>query len=68
MELRLSGLLSEEEVSAMIRSIWEESESDRIVVNVTEAISSSLANILWRILARKNFSDKDLAKDSRIWC
>jgi hypothetical protein len=64
-ELRLSGLLSEEEVSAMIRSIWEESESGRIAVNVTEAISSSLANILWRILARKKFSDKDLGADGK---
>nr|ACN40859.1 unknown [Picea sitchensis] len=55
----------QEEVSAMIRSIWEESESGRIAVNVTKAISSSLANILWRILARKKFSDKDLGTDGK---
>uniref|UniRef100_A0A0G7ZNY6 Cytochrome P450 CYP750A27v1 n=1 Tax=Picea glauca TaxID=3330 RepID=A0A0G7ZNY6_PICGL len=55
----------QEEVSAMIRSIWEESESGRFAVNVTEAIYASLANILWRILARKKFSDNDLGTDGK---
>jgi cytochrome P450 len=55
----------EKEVSAMIRSIWEESESSRIPVNVTKAVSGALANIIWRILARKIFSEDDLGTDGK---
>eukprot|EP00253_Pinus_taeda_P008683 PITA_08683 len=55
----------QEELSAMIHSIWEESGSGRIAVNVSKAISASLANILWRILARKKFSDIELGPDGK---
>jgi len=55
----------EEEVSAMIRSIWEDSESGRIPVNVSKAISAALSNIVWRILAGKKFSDNDLGADGK---
>jgi cytochrome P450 len=55
----------EEEVSMMVRSIWEESESGRIPVNVTKALSSAMANIIWRILAKKKFSEVDLGTDGK---
>jgi len=50
----------EEEVSAMIRSVWEESESGRMGVNVSKAVSTLNSNIVWRILASRKFSDDDL--------
>eukprot|EP00253_Pinus_taeda_P009132 PITA_09132 len=50
----------EEEVSAMIRSIWEESESGVLDVDVSNAFSTLTSNITWRILARRKFSDDDL--------
>jgi flavonoid 3'-monooxygenase len=53
----------EEEVSAMIRSIWEESENGRMGVNVSKAISTLTSNIVWRILANRKFSDDDLGGD-----
>ena len=53
----------EEEVSAMICSIWEESESGRLAVNVSKAISTLTSNIIWRILAKKKFCDDDLGGD-----
>nr|ACN40389.1 unknown [Picea sitchensis] len=55
----------EEEVSAMISSIWEDSDSGRIPVNVTKAISAALANIVWRILVGNFFSDDDLGADGK---
>jgi len=53
----------EEEVSAMIRSIWEESEIGRMSVNVSKAISTLTSNIVWRILVNRKFSDNDLGGD-----
>jgi cytochrome P450 len=53
----------EEEVSLMIRSIWEGSESGRMGVNVSKAISTVTSNIIWRILASRKFSDDDLGGD-----
>eukprot|EP00253_Pinus_taeda_P029022 PITA_29022 len=55
----------EEEVPEMISSIWENSESGRISVNVSKAIYATLSNIVWRILARKKFSDDDLGADGK---
>nr|ACN40653.1 unknown [Picea sitchensis] len=53
----------EEEVSAMIRSVWEESGNGRTGVNVSKAISTLTSNIVWRILANRKFSDDDLGGD-----
>eukprot|EP00253_Pinus_taeda_P020753 PITA_20753 len=53
----------EEEVSAMIRSIWEESESGIITVNLSKAISTLNSNIIWRMLAGRKFTDDDLGGD-----
>jgi len=53
----------EEEVSAMIRSIWEESERGGTNVNVSKAISTLTSNIVWRILAKRKFTDDDLGGD-----
>lgn len=55
----------EEEVSAMIRSIWEESQNGTIAVNVSKAILTLTSNIIWRILARKKVSDDDLGADGK---
>eukprot|EP00253_Pinus_taeda_P010707 PITA_10707 len=54
----------EEEVSAMIRSIWEKSESGTSAVNMSEAFFTLTTNIIWRILAGKKFSNDDLGADS----
>ena len=52
-------------MSAMIRSIWEESERGKIAVNVSKAIFDTLVNILWRILSRNKFSHGDLGDDDK---
>ena len=53
----------DEEVSAKICSILEESEGGRMRVNVSKAISTLVSNIVWRILAKRKFSDDDLGGD-----
>jgi flavonoid 3'-monooxygenase len=53
----------EEEVSLMIRSIWEKSKSGTIAVDVSKAISTLTSNIVWRMLARRKFADDDLGGD-----
>eukprot|EP00253_Pinus_taeda_P000815 PITA_00815 len=53
----------EEEVSAMISSIWDESEKGKMGVNVSKAVSTLTSNIVWRILAGRKFSDDDLGGD-----
>eukprot|EP00253_Pinus_taeda_P035753 PITA_35753 len=53
----------EEEVSAIIHSIWEKSKKGRMGVNVSKAISTLTSNIVWRILANRKFSDDDLGGD-----
>jgi len=50
----------EEELSVIIRSIWEESESGTIAVNVSNAFFTLTTNIIWRMLVRKKFSNNDL--------
>eukprot|EP00253_Pinus_taeda_P007555 PITA_07555 len=50
----------EEEVSAMIHSIWGESESGTIAVNVSNAFFTLTTNIIWRMLVRKKFCNNDL--------
>jgi hypothetical protein len=50
----------EEEMSLTIRSIWEESESGTIAVNLSKAISTVASNIVWRMLTRRKFSDDHL--------
>jgi cytochrome P450 len=55
----------EEEVSAMIRTIWKESESGTIAVNVSEAFFTLTTNIIWRILVRKKFSNNDLGANGK---
>ena len=52
--------IREEEVSAMICSIWENSERGKMAVDVSKAISSLSSNIIWRILAKRKFTDNDL--------
>ena len=54
----------EEEVSEMIRSIWEESQNGTIAVNVSKATSTLTSNVIWRILAGRKFSDNDLGADA----
>jgi hypothetical protein len=53
----------EEEVSLMIRSIWEKSKSGTIAVDVSKAISTLTSNIVWRMLAKRKFADDDLGGD-----
>jgi len=53
----------EEEVSLMIRSIWEKSKSGTIAVDVSKAISILTSNIVWRMLAKRKFADDDLGGD-----
>eukprot|EP00253_Pinus_taeda_P003760 PITA_03760 len=53
----------EEEVSAMIRSICKESESGRMGVNVSKAVTTLTSNIVWRMLVKRKFSDDDLGGD-----
>ena len=55
----------EEEVSAMIRSIWEESQKGTIAVNLSKAILTLSSNIIWRILARRKVCDDDLGADGK---
>nr|ADE76383.1 unknown [Picea sitchensis] len=55
----------EEEVSAMISSIWEESQRGTRAVNMSKAISALANNIIWRILASRKFSDNDLGDNSK---
>lgn len=54
----------EEEVSAMIHSIWEKSENGTSAVNISQAFFTLTTNIIWRILAGKKFSNDDLGADS----
>eukprot|EP00253_Pinus_taeda_P014959 PITA_14959 len=56
----------EEEMSFTIRSIWEESESGRIAVNLSKAISDLTSNIVWRMLTRRKFSDDDLSASVQV--
>eukprot|EP00253_Pinus_taeda_P034286 PITA_34286 len=53
----------EEEVSAMIRSIWEESESGIIGVNISKGLFTLTSNIVWRILAGRKFPGDSLGGD-----
>jgi cytochrome P450 len=55
----------EEEVFAMISSIWEESQRGTRAVNMSKAISALANNIIWRILASRKFSDNDLGDNSK---
>ena len=55
----------EEEASATIRSIWEQSQSGTVSVNITKAIYTFSSNIIWRILASKKFSDDDLGGNGK---
>ena len=47
----------------MISSIWENSESGKMAVNLSKAISTLTSNVVWRILAKKKFTDNDLDGD-----
>jgi len=47
----------------MIQSIWEESKSGIMSVNVSNAVTTVSSNIIWRILAGRKFSDDDLGGD-----
>ena len=62
-KLDLFKHVRDEEVSAKICSILEESEGGRMRVNVSKAISTLVSNIVWRILAKRKFSDDDLGGD-----
>eukprot|EP00253_Pinus_taeda_P015537 PITA_15537 len=55
----------EEEMSVMIRSMWEESESGTIAVNLSKAISNVVSNIVWRMLTRRKFSDDHLSANGQ---
>jgi cytochrome P450 len=55
----------EEEVSAMTRSIWEESQNGTIAVNVSKVILTLSSNVISRILARRKVSDDDLGADGK---
>jgi len=55
----------EEEVSAMIRSIWEESGSGTIAVNLSKAFFTLTTNIIWRIMAGKKLSNDDFGGDGK---
>ena len=56
----------EEEVSAMIRSIWEESKNGTIAVNLSKALLTLSYNVIWRILARtRKVSDDDMGADGK---
>eukprot|EP00253_Pinus_taeda_P023701 PITA_23701 len=57
--------VGEEEVYAMITSIWEKSQKGTIAVNVSEAILTLSSNVIWRILARRKFADDDLEADGK---
>jgi len=48
--------LREEEVSAMIRSIWQESEKGVKPVNISKALSSFTANIICRMVMGRKYS------------
>ncbi|GLJ11716.1 hypothetical protein SUGI_0175270 [Cryptomeria japonica] len=50
----------EEEVSAAMSSIWENSRHGAVAVNVSKAVTSLTSAIIWRILAGTKFSDEDL--------
>ncbi|GLJ31806.1 hypothetical protein SUGI_0639730 [Cryptomeria japonica] len=50
----------EEEVSAMIASIWQESRQGAQCVNVKKRLSSLTQNITCRMFASKAYSDNDL--------
>jgi len=52
-----------QEISGMIDSIWKESDSGRMAVNVSKAISTLTSNIVWLILVNKKFSGDDLVGD-----
>jgi len=49
--------LREEEVSAMIRSIWQESEKGVKPVNISKALSAFTANIICRMLMGRKCSE-----------
>eukprot|EP00253_Pinus_taeda_P031042 PITA_31042 len=55
----------EEEVSAIIQSIWEQSQNGTIAVNVSKAILTLSSNVISRILFRRNVSDDDLGANGK---
>eukprot|EP00253_Pinus_taeda_P020393 PITA_20393 len=55
----------EEEVTAMMRSIWEESESGTIAVNLSKAFFTLTTNIIWRIMAGKKLSNDHFGGDGK---
>eukprot|EP00253_Pinus_taeda_P007308 PITA_07308 len=55
----------EEEVSAITRSIWEQSQNGTIAVNVSKAVFTLSSNVISRILFRRNVSDDDLGVDGK---
>eukprot|EP00253_Pinus_taeda_P017717 PITA_17717 len=55
----------EEEVSAITRSIWEQSQNGTIAVNVSKAILTLSSNVISRILFGRKVSDDDLGADGK---
>eukprot|EP00253_Pinus_taeda_P005026 PITA_05026 len=55
----------EEEVSAMTQSIWEQSQSGTIAVNVSKAMLTLSSNVISRILFRRKVSDDDMGADGK---
>ncbi|GLJ45520.1 hypothetical protein SUGI_0958370 [Cryptomeria japonica] len=50
----------EEEVSAMVRSVWEKSNNGMRCIEVRKPISSLTLNIICRMFAGRTFSDQEL--------
>nr|ATG29994.1 CYP750C23 [Taxus chinensis] len=55
--------IREEEVSGVVRGIWEKSEQGTVAVNVSNAIQSLTSAIMWRILAGTKYSGDDAVGD-----
>jgi len=55
----------EEEVSAMTRAIWEESQNGTIAVNMSKVILTLSSNVISLILVRRKVSDDDLGADGK---
>ncbi|GLJ48367.1 hypothetical protein SUGI_1021160 [Cryptomeria japonica] len=49
--------LQEEEVLAMVRSIWEKTDKGRVGVDLSQAISCSSSDLMWRILTGRKKAD-----------
>ncbi|GLJ48398.1 hypothetical protein SUGI_1021680 [Cryptomeria japonica] len=48
----------EEQVLAMVRSIWEKSEEGKLGVDVSQTVACYISDVMWRILTGKTNTDR----------